>query len=202
MKAKNYLATYRIFFGLLGFSAVVTELAVLYERDVLNVANLFSYFTIESNILAMVALIVGGIFAYAKVKSRKFDFIRGAATLYMIITGIVFAVLLAGLENAQLTAVPWDNIVLHYIIPIVMVFDWFMDPPKKRFAMRHALLWLIFPLLYLVYSLVRGAVVNWYPYPFLNPANGGYGQIAITAVAITILGLAVVYIISRLPRKR
>lgn len=202
MNAKKYLASYRILFGLLGFSAIITELAVLYERGVLNVANFFSFFTIESNVLAVISLIIGGVFAYSKVKSRRYDFFRGAVTVYMVITGVVFSFLLAGIENAQLTAVPWDNIVLHYIMPIVIAIDWFMDPPKQRFALKRAALWLIFPILYLFYSLIRGSIVNWYPYPFLNPANGGYGTMAITALAIALFGIFLVFVISRFPLKK
>jgi len=202
MKAKNYLATYRTLFALLGFSAIVTEIAVLTERGVFAPENFFSFFTIESNILAVVSLLLGALFAFAKIKSRKLDFFRGAVTLYMVVTGIVFAVLLSGLENAQLTAVPWDNIVLHYIMPIVIALDWFMDPPKKRFTMKKALLWLAFPIAYLGYSLIRGPIVEWYPYPFLDPTNGGYGQIAITSVAIAVLGILLVTIITRFPSKR
>jgi hypothetical protein len=202
MKAKNYLATYRTLFALLGFSAIVTEIAVLTERGVFAPENFFSFFTIESNILAVVSLLLGGLFAFAKIKSRKLDFFRGAVTLYMVVTGIVFAVLLSGLENAQLTAVPWDNIVLHYIMPIVIALDWFMDPPKKRFTMKKAMLWLAFPIAYLGYSLIRGPIVEWYPYPFLDPTNGGYGQIAITSVAIAVLGILLVTVITRFPSKR
>lgn len=202
MKAKNYLATYRTLFALLGFSAIVTEIAVLVERNIFTPENFFSFFTIESNILAVVSLSLGGLFAFAKIKSRKLDFFRGAITLYMVVTGIVFAVLLSGLENVQLTAVPWDNIVLHYIMPIVIALDWFMDPPKKRFSMKRASLWLVFPIAYLAYSLVRGPIANWYPYPFLNPANGGYEQITITSVAIAVLGFVLVFIITRFPAKK
>jgi len=38
---------------------------------------------------------------------------------------------------------------------------------------------------------VRGAADGWYPYPFLDPATGGYGQVVVTVVAIT-LGFLVI----------
>jgi hypothetical protein len=47
-------------------------------------------------------------------------------------------------------------------------------------------LWLAYPLAWTGLTMVRGAADGWYPYPFLDPANGGYGQVAVTAVAITI----------------
>ena len=47
-------------------------------------------------------------------------------------------------------------------------------------------MWLAYPLVWTALTLARGASDGWYPYPFLNPANGGYGQVAVTAVAVTI----------------
>lgn len=194
---KNYIVGYKLFFALLGFSAIVTEIAVLVERNKFDIGNFFSFFTIESNIIAVIALIAGALAIYAGKKNQWLDYFRGAATFYMIVTGIVFAWLLSGLEGVQLTAVPWDNTVLHYIIPVAMVFDWFMDRPARRFSYRQAVAWVIFPVLYLVYSLFRGALINWYPYPFLNPANGGYTQVLITSLVILVGGLVMVYFVSR-----
>ena len=54
-----------------------------------------------------------------------------------------------------------------------------------RLSVRDGLLWLAFPLAWTGVTLVRGALDGWYPYPFLDPANGGYGQVAVIAVAIT-----------------
>ncbi|MFZ2126164.1 MAG: Pr6Pr family membrane protein [Candidatus Microsaccharimonas sp.] len=197
---KNYLVGYKLFFALLGFSAIVTEIATLVATGIFNPANFFSFFTIEANIIAATVFLISAFATYAGKKSAKLDFMRGASTFFMIVTGIVFAVLLAGIENAQLTAVPWDNTVLHYLIPIAVAIDWIMDPPARRFAFRQGLAWIIFPILYLIYSLFRGPIANWYPYPFLNPANGGYNQILITSLIITAGGLVLIYIVTRFGR--
>ena len=56
----------------------------------------------------------------------------------------------------------------------------------------------VYPLIWTALTLVRGAVDGWYPYPFLDPANGGYGQVAVTAVAVTIgffvISLAMIWV--------
>jgi len=198
---RNYLVAYKVFFGLLGFSAIVTELAILGTKGILIPANFFSFFTIEANIITFIVFLTSAFFVFAGKKSKRLDFFRGAATFFMIVTGIVFAVLLSGLEGVALTALPWDNVVLHYIIPIAAALDWILDPPSKRVSFRRGLLWLIFPLLYLGYSLIRGPIAQWYPYPFLNPANGGYGQIAITSLIILIVGVLLVWIVTRIGKK-
>jgi len=194
---RNYLIGYKVFFGLLGLSAIVTEIATLRARGLFSAENFFSYFTIEANTIAFIVLLASAWFLFTQKKSVTLDFFRGAATFYMVVTGIVFAVLLSGIEGATLTAVPWDNIVLHYLIPIAAVLDWILDPPANRIVYRKALIWLLFPLAYLAYSLVRGPIVEWYPYPFLDPANGGYGQVIITSVIILIGGLVLAYVVSR-----
>ncbi|MDB5160405.1 MAG: hypothetical protein JWO99_668 [Candidatus Saccharibacteria bacterium] len=194
---RNYLVGYKVFFSLLGFSAIVTEVAVLWANGKLVPGNFFSFFTIEANIIAAVIFLVSAFFVFAGKKSTKLDFFRGAATFYMVVTGIVFSVLLSGIEGVDLTAVPWDNVVLHYIIPIAIALDWITDSPSRRIAFKKSLLWLVFPLVYLIYSLIRGPIVGFYPYPFLNPANGGYGQVAITSVCILIGGFVLVYIVTR-----
>jgi uncharacterized protein YacL len=173
---RNYLVGYKVFFGLLGFSAVVTEIATIIARRQWNPANFFSFFTIESNILAIVSFLIGAFLIYAKKRSKNADYFRGAVTLYMVVTGIIFSILLSGIEGATLTAVPWDNVVLHYIIPVAIAFDWIADRPVY-ISFKKALTWLLFPILYLVYSLIRGPIASWYPYPFIDPANGGYGKV-------------------------
>ena len=176
----------RIGFGVLTFVAIGVQLVTTIHNGN-SVINFFSFFTIESNILAALVLLIVGFGALAGAKAyRTFAFIRGAATLYMVITGIVFALLLAGLEQRLQVTVPWINIVLHYIMPIVMLVDWLLFPPKFAFTFRQTLLWLVFPLLYLVYSLVRGSLVGWYPYPFLDVSQVGWTSVVIMSVAIAI----------------
>lgn len=201
MQMRQFVTGYRIIFGLLGLSAIVTEIVVLIERGKFNPANFFSFFTIEANIFAVIAFIFGALVAVSGKNSHTFALFRGAATLYMMITGIVFSILLAGLD-VELTAVPWDNIVLHYIIPIVVILDWMIDPPKVRISFKQGLLWVVFPLAYLVYTLIRGGMVGWYPYPFLNPSTEGYANVILTAIAITIVTTGLVWVLVRVTQLR
>lgn len=89
----------------------------------------------------------------------------------MAIVGIVFTALLRHEDLGSL--LPWVNTVLHYVMPVAVVLDWLYQPPRTALSFRQTLLWLIFPLVYLSYVLIRGSIVDWYPYPFLNPANVG-----------------------------
>jgi hypothetical protein len=196
MDKRNVLIGYRIFFALLALSAVVTELSTLAERGTLVPVNFFSFFTIESNIFAAGVLILSSLALARDSHDKSLAMLRGATTLYMAITGIVFSVLLAGLDD-QLTAVPWDNTVLHYIMPIAVAADWFIDLPKIRIALKSALVWLAFPIAYVAYSLIRGHFATWYPYPFLNPSKQGYIGVATTCAAIVLGATTLVWLLTR-----
>lgn len=196
------LISYKMMFALLGFSAVVTEVATLIERDLFNSFNFLSYFTIQSNIFAFTILILSAMATASSRISSKLNLLRGAVTLYMVITGIVFAVLLAGVEGAVLTAVPWDNIVLHYIMPVALLVDWLVDKPNKSIAFKKALVWLIYPVVYVIYSLTRGYFVDWYPYPFLDPNNNGYAGVLLMGLGIAGLTVVLMYILIKLTRNK
>lgn len=110
----------RLFFAALGTSAIITEIVVLVSEQSFNPGNFFSFFTILSNCAAVIVLAYFGIKKNPSVKSQS---VRAAVTLYMIMTGVIFAMLLSGLTGVRLTATPWDNTVLHYIMPIVVLID-------------------------------------------------------------------------------
>ena len=97
---------------------------------------------------------------------------------------------------------PWDNTVLHYIMPIVIIIDWLLLPPAAAVALGTALIWLAFPLAYLVYSLIRGPIAHWYPYPFMDPDTHGYLGVAITSVVIAVILVAITVALALLPRWR
>jgi hypothetical protein len=97
--------------------------------------------------------------------------------LYIAITGIVFAVLLSGLQESLDTHIGWVDFVVHKLIPIVLVADWLIDPPRHRLSITTALLWLAYPAVWLAYTLIRGASTDWYPYPFVDVSQLGYGGV-------------------------
>ena len=177
------VAACRIFFAGLTVVAIVVQLTSLAAKGTLNPVNYFSYFTIDSNLIATGVLIAAALMR-DRASTPRLDLIRGAAVVYMSITGVVFTLLLSNTDVD--TAIPWVNSVVHELMPLVMLADWLITPPAARLRLRHGLLWLSFPLVWIVYTIIRGAIVNLYPYPFLNPANGGYASVAVYCVAILI----------------
>lgn len=181
VELRTVIAGYRAFFAVLGVAAIATQLLDLANKGVLNPVNFFSYFTILSNTLAVIVLLAGATI-WRNRPTPMSDMVRGAAVLYMTVTLIVFALLLSG-TNVD-TAIPWVNTVVHQLLPVVVIVDWLVDPPTTRLTNRQGLAWLIPPLVWILYTMIRGPIAGWYPYPFLDPANGGYGSVAVTTLVI------------------
>jgi hypothetical protein len=179
----SVVALCRVFFAGLTVVAIVVQLASLAGKGTLNPVNYFSYFTIDSNLIATGVLIAGTL-NRNHASTPRLDLVRGGAVVYMSITGIVFTVLLSNTDVD--TAIPWINSVVHELMPLVMLADWLITPPAARLRLRQGMLWLSFPLVWIVYTIVRGAIVNHYPYPFLDPANGGYASVTVYCLAILV----------------
>ncbi len=141
----------------------------------------FSYFTVLSN-LGAAGWRPPGARCGGRAPPPATELLRAAAVAYILTTGIVYVLLLSG----RAPAYPWVNAILHYAMPIAVTLDWLIDPPFERLeAARTVVLLMIFPLLYIVYTLIRGAVVDWYPYFFVNPhRSGGYLLVAGDCLAV------------------
>lgn len=206
MKNKSIiLAASRIALGAITLLAIAVQLisSIHHGRDL---DKFFSFFTIQSNLLAAFLFIAFGITQLLNRPVKGAAYFRGAITLYMAMTGIIYVLFLSGDELALQTTIPVVNIVLHYIIPVAIILDWIFFPPKERLSLRIALLWLIYPLVYLVCSLIRGGITGWYPYPFLNTVINGWpnviGMSLTLAVGIVILTALLTLRTSNNPRVR
>jgi hypothetical protein len=199
LMAPPLLLALRLAFGLLTLVAIGWQLSIHLSHGY-NVLNFFSYFTNLSNVFAAVVLLLGAYHLRAAGTTQN-EALRAASVVNMVVVGVVFAVLLRDVDLGSL--LPWINFVLHTLMPCVVVADWLLQPPRAKLGARQLLLALIFPALYLVYVLVRGSSIGWYPYPFLNPALvGGYGGVAAYAAGITATFVAVAWLVRVVGNKR
>ncbi|MFA5004433.1 MAG: Pr6Pr family membrane protein [Candidatus Saccharimonadales bacterium] len=201
MNKKLLVTWYRVGFALLVIAAVLAQLA--YSRRHIpgfSPANFFSFFTIESNVFAAAVFLVAAKAKALGTQDRALDYLRGGATLYMVVTGIVYAILLAGTDVQ--TPLLWVNSVLHYIFPVAILLDWVFDRPSRKLSIKKSLLWLSFPVAYLGYSLIRGHFAHWYPYPFVNVDKLGYAAVAINSAVVAVAAVVLALVIAQLPQLR
>ena len=181
----------RVAFAGLVVVAIIVQIATVAAATEINFVNFFSYFTIQSNLIG-VAVLLAAAAAGSRPRSAGLDWWRGAASVYLTVTFVVVILLLSNVDvGLQL---PWVDFVLHKLFPVVVVADYILDPPQNRLAIRDGLLWLAYPLIWLVYTLIRGPIADWYPYPFLDPANGGYGSVAVTSIIILVAGAVLCWV--------
>ncbi len=173
-------------------AAILTQLANTVSLG-FSVANFFSFFTIQSNIIGVVAVSTAALATGAARGSVWLSQLRGAATLYMGITGMIFSLLLSGADVQ--TPIPWVNSVLHYVFPLFIVIDWLVDRSVRPLTFRQGLVFLSYPVAYLGYTMIRGPIVDWYPYPFLDPRDHGYLFVAVMSVFVAVVGLALAWVL-------
>jgi hypothetical protein len=174
------LSLLRVAFAMLVAAALGYQAASLAERTSFQPERFFAFFTVQSNIFAALMFVLVAVW-WAGDRLAWVDALRGAAALFMGVTGVVFALLLAGLQEELQTHVAWVDFVLHRLFPVVVVLDWLLEPPRRRLPLRVAAIWVAYPMAYFVFSLGRGAIDDWYPYPFLDAGELGYGGVALRA---------------------
>jgi hypothetical protein len=126
--------------------------------------NTFTFFTIQSNLLVGVAALLLAL--RLERSSTAFAVLRLCGLTAITVTGIVFhAVLSKTLDLAGWAAL----------------------------GKRTVWLSLIFPACWLAFTLIRGAIAHWYPYPFIDVTQLGYLRAAVNCVwvALLLLGLSV-----------
>jgi hypothetical protein len=152
--------------------------------------NVFAFFTIQSNlILGVICLLLA--LEPDRRRSTLFRTLRLNGVLCIAVTGIVYHLALARLD--ELTgAAAVANLLVHTVTPLLGVLGWLIFGPRGQTDARIVAWSLVFPVAWLVFTLVRGEYVGFYPYPFLNVTDHGYPTVLVNSllVAALFLGLA------------
>jgi hypothetical protein len=179
--------------ALAGAFAVIAQ---LYSNIVINKAGLsvtehllrfFTFFTILTNIL--VTICCACIAAGAKNFFTKAN-VLNATVVYITIVGIIYNVVLRG-QFVLVGMDIWLNEILHVVVPALYIIYWVMFVPKNNLHWKDALPWLWYPLIYLIIVLIRGAISDYYPYPFTDVKTIGYGKALLNDFFVTIAFLVI-----------
>jgi hypothetical protein len=193
----------RLAAGLLVLGAIGTQIADLVVNRAFEPEEYFSYFTIQSSLINIVVLLTGGVLALRwREDPELYTAVRMSTVAYAVVTCVVYNLLLRGLPPEGFVGVQWPNEVTHVWIPILVVADWLLSPGRAPLAWGRIWLAIGYPLAWLAFTLVRGVLTGWYPYPFLEP-DGPDGPVSvivyIAGITLFILAVSVVAIgISRI----
>ena len=183
-------AFYLAIIAIAGWFALAAQLYLIIQNRVASLAETviryFSFFTILTNII--VAL--GVTFLLLKPNSKWGNFFSRPATLtavtvYITIVGIVYNAILRFLWQPQGLQKITDEL-LHTVIPILFILLWVFYIPKSGLKYKSALSWMIYPLIYVIYTAIRGEITGYYPYPFIDVTQLGYSRVLINSVGLVV----------------
>ena len=177
----------------LGWFAIIFQFYLIIVNRIASITEtiirFFSFFTILTNIL--VALCFTFLLLKPNSKWGKF-FARPATqtalTAYIAVVGIIYNVILRFLWSPQGLQLIVDEL-LHTVIPIWFILYWFIFVSKETLKW-NIFPWLIYPVIYCIYTLIRGAIFGFYPYPFIDVNVLGYNK-----VLINIAGMVFVFLV-------
>lgn len=163
--------TFRGFAGMLILAALIIAfinqmMHSEIESYVGRVIRYFSYFTEYSNMLVMLWFLNKSILN-ERIKFLNKESVKGALTLYIIVAGIVFFLVLNKAWNQE-GIVKLQSYILHGFAPIAFMLDWIIFDEKGNYKYKDIKLWIIFPVVYLFVALFIGKMMGVYPYPFLD----------------------------------
>ncbi len=185
------------FFGLTGMTVlvglVVQIVAVLQEENAIfdgataRIFNMFCYFTVQSNVIVGVTCLL---LAWNPLRtSAVFAVFRLAGLVDIAITGVVYHVALSDLRELAGSALVADQL-LHSIVPLLAVIGWVVFGPRGTVSWRVVGLAALIPLAWIVFTLIRGPIVDFYPYPFIDVAQHGYGVVFRNLALVGVVFLA------------
>ncbi|MGE1176557.1 Pr6Pr family membrane protein [Pseudomonas sp. BW7P1] len=151
-----------------------------------GLVSFFSYFTVITNTLVAVVLTCA-VTDRESAARRWFlqPWVSSGIAVSIAVVALAYSILLRHLWHPQ----GWQFIadeLLHDVMPLLFLAYWWLCVPKGTLRLKHLPLWLIYPLVYFVYALLRGHLLGAYAYPFIDVALLGYPQVFVNAGGILV----------------
>ncbi|AUF97704.1 hypothetical protein M2396_003362 [Pseudomonas sp. BIGb0278] len=162
--------------------------------------NLFGFFTVLSNTLVATVLSYAA-FGHAAAARRWFLSARVSSGIAasIVLVSIAYSLLLRHLWHPQ----GWQWLadeLLHDVMPLLFVVYWWRVVPKGQLRLSDLGWWSLYPAVYFAYTLWRGQQIGVYPYPFIDVASLGYGQVMINALVVLVAFWAIGLVLLALDR--
>lgn len=180
--------------------AVITQLVLMLQNGATlaaeTIIRFFSFFTILTNTVVATYFTAQSF----RISTANKPGLLTAITVYIFIVGIVYQLLLRHLW--QPAGMQWVvDELLHTINPLLVIIYWYAYERKAEVNYRQIKGWLIYPIIYLLYILIRGSVSGFYPYPFVNVAHIGLAKTLVNSALLLLLFVFVSFIFIAIGRK-
>lgn len=180
---------------LIAWFAVIAQYVLMVENRHFSISEVsirfLSFFTILTNIVVAIYFT-----CLLFIKNLETKLIGKAGTvtaivIYITMVGAVYQLALRHVWQPEGLQRIVDEL-LHSVIPILVIIFWAAYERTKTIKYSEMLKWSIFPLIYLVYILIRGNVSSFYPYSFVDVTVIGLKKVLINSTVL----LAIFFIIS------
>jgi hypothetical protein len=174
-----------------GVGALAVQFAISMQayaaagRDVPGaLGTFFSYYTILSNI-ALLLIYLSELVAWRWLEVfRKLD-VTGMMLANMALVVLFVHFLRRGTGRLTGLFLVCDYL-LHYVTPLIYLVWWLLAVRHGPLLIRRVPIMLVPTFVYFLYIMARGAWVKEYPYPVLDAARLGYGQVLLNAIYLTL----------------
>jgi hypothetical protein len=153
----------------------------------LRLLRFAAYFTVQSNVLVLLS--TAALARDPAYDGRPWRVLRTAAVTGIAVTGLVHWFLLRPLLDLHGADLVADKL-LHLAVPLLAIAGWLLFGPRPRTSWTTSLRATAWPLAWLAVVLAQGAASGWYPYPFLDHREHGWGHVAVVCAGIFVLWFA------------
>jgi cytochrome bd-type quinol oxidase subunit 2 len=192
MLYRSAFGAFRVLLGLSLLGSVVWQVADRIRVDRFRPFEYFAFFSIDSSIFAGIVVLLSGIWLLqGKAETERQNILRLIVTVSMIIVGVVYHALLGDSAVApEDIGYEWPripNLVIHTWAPIAIAVDYLLSFRGAKPKLRKALWVVVYPLIWLFLSIIRGLADGWWPYWFINPGSEG-GVVGMITYILLIAG--------------
>ena len=190
------LATLRLLIGVGLVGSVIWQVTDRIANDNFRPFEYFAYFSIVTAIFAGLFLITTSFGLMLKIEDTKWvEIARLSFAVALIVVAVVYQALLADVANDVRDGdYAWPvlpNEIIHTYAPILAAIEYVISVKAFRIKLRAFVWVVVFPLTWLMLSIVRGSATNWWPYWFINPnGEAGLGGMLTYIAAISMFFLA------------
>ncbi|MBK8549633.1 MAG: Pr6Pr family membrane protein [Ignavibacteria bacterium] len=200
----KYKKAFLIFGSLTGCAALILQfyITLSYSEEsgltyLQSTVKFFSFMTILTNILVTLTYTIPLLSPESKwgLYFSK-PIVHSGVLVYILIVGIIYHFMLAHIWDPK-GMEKFVDILLHYVMPALYLLYWIFFTEKGNQKLINCIKWLSYPLIYVVYALIRGQISGMYPYPFIDVSKFGFGTVLVNIFFITVgyivMGLIVIY---------
>lgn len=169
LSSKNLLI-YRIIFAGLSWFTLFASYIITSLTTGSGLLWFYSFiaFTIQTNFLVSIWFTLAILWHNKPESLEKIEGpLKGAFTMYITITFVVFAILLSPFYQPTGFAA-FSNLVLHYITPIAFITDWILTETKVQYKWNYLPYWIMYPICYIIFAVIHGTFTGSYIYYFFD----------------------------------